>query len=128
MAPSQPSVRGPSIVYALLFFAVGTFFPYLSVFYRSVGLSFEGIGVVTALTGFVAVVAAPVWGAAVDRLRDARGPLLVAGLWGAVAAGWLGVHREPLMIALPSPLISARTAGVGALLHPRTIAIIRSDR
>jgi len=87
MPPRQPSVRGPAVVYAVLFFAVGTFFPYLSVFYRSVGLSFEGIGVITALTGFVAVVAAPVWGAAVDRLRDARGPLLVAGLWVAVAAG-----------------------------------------
>src|SRR5258705_9134457 len=100
MPPSQPSVRGPSIVYALLFFAVGTFFPYLSVFYRSVGLSLAGIGLIAALTGFVAVVAAPVWGAVVDRLRDARGPLLVAGLWGAAAAGWLAISREPVGIAV----------------------------
>src|SRR5712691_5401905 len=112
MPSRQPSVRGPAVVYALLFFAVGTFFPYLSVFYRSVGLSFEGIGVITALTGFVAVVAAPVWGTAVDRLRDARGPLLVAGLWGAAAAGWLAVNREPLMIAFASAVMSAGTAGM----------------
>src|SRR5258708_30516581 len=121
MPPSQPSVGGPSIVYALLFFAVGTFFPYLSVFYRSVGLSFEGIGVVTALTGFVAVVAAPVWGAAVDRLRDARGPLLVAGLWGAVAAGWLAVNPEPLMIPPAPPPPSAGTPGRGSMLDTPTI-------
>ena len=128
MPPRQPSVRGPAVVYAVLFFAVGTFFPYLSVFYRSVGLSFEGIGVITALTGFVAVVAAPVWGAAVDRLRDARGPLLVAGLWGAVAAGWLAVNREPLMIAFASAVMSAGTAGMGSMLDSRTIEIIGSNR
>ena len=108
MPPSQPSVRGPSIVYALLFFAVGTFFPYLSVFYRSVGLSFEGIGVITALTGFVAVVAAPVWG--------------------AIAAGWLAVNREPLMIALASAVMSAGTAGMGSMLDSRTMEIIGSNR
>src|SRR2546428_10652719 len=118
MPSRQPSVRGPAAVYALLFFAVGTFFPYLSVFCRSVGLSFEGIGVITALTGFVAVVAAPVWGAAVDRLRDARGPLLVAGLWGAVAAGRLAVHPEPPLIALAPAGPSARTAGGGGRAAP----------
>src|SRR5258706_686223 len=116
MPPSQPSVRGLSIVYALLFFAVGTFLPYLSVFYRSVGLSFEGIGVVTALTGFVAVVAAPVWGAAVDRLRDARGPLLVAGLWGAVAAGWLAVNNDPPLVPRAPPLLAAASPARWSLL------------
>jgi PPP family 3-phenylpropionic acid transporter len=128
MPPRQPSVRRPAVVYAVLFFAVGTFFPYLSVFYRSVGLSFEGIGVITALTGLVAVVAAPVWGAVVDRLRDARGPLLVAGLWGAVAAGWLAVSREPLTIALAAAIMSAGTAGMGSMLDSRTIEIIGSQR
>jgi PPP family 3-phenylpropionic acid transporter len=128
MPPRQPSVRRPAVVYAVLFFAVGTFFPYLSVFYRSVGLSFEGIGVITALTGVVAVVAAPIWGAVVDRLRDARGPLLVAGLWGAAAAGWLAVSRDPLAIAVAAAVMSAGTAGMGSMLDSRTIEIIGSNR
>jgi PPP family 3-phenylpropionic acid transporter len=126
--PSQPSIRRPAIVYAALFFAVGTFFPYLSVFYRSVGLTLEGIGFVAALTGVVAVVAAPIWGAAVDRLRDARGPLLLAGLWGAAAAAWLAVSREPLTIAVAAAVLSAGTAGMGSMLDSRTIEIIGPNR
>jgi PPP family 3-phenylpropionic acid transporter len=126
--PSPPSIRRPAVVYVALFFAVGTFFPYLSVFYRSVGLSLEGIGVVAALTGLVAVIAAPIWGAVVDRLRDARGPLLVAGLWGAAAAGWLAFSREPLTIAIAAAVLSAGTAGMGSMLDSRTIEIIGSNR
>ena len=126
--PGHASIRRPAVVYVALFFAVGTFFPYLTVFYRSVGLTLEGIGLVAALTGLVAVVAAPIWGAAVDRLRDARGPLLVAGLWGAAAAGWLAVSREPLMIAIAAAVLSAGTAGMGSMLDSRTIEIIGSNR
>jgi PPP family 3-phenylpropionic acid transporter len=124
----QPSIRRPAVVYGALFFAVGTFFPYLSVFYRSVGLSLEEIGFIAALTGFVAVGAAPVWGAVVDRLRDARGPLLVAGLWGAAAAVWLAISRQPLTVAVAAAILAAGTAGMGAMLDSRTIEIIGSDR
>jgi MFS transporter, PPP family, 3-phenylpropionic acid transporter len=126
--PGHASIRRPAVVYVALFFAVGTFFPYLSVFYRSVGLTLQGIGLVAALTGFVAVVAAPIWGAAVDRLRDARGPLLIAGLWGAAAAAWLAVSREPVMIAIAAAVLSAGTAGMGSMLDSRTIEIIGSNR
>lgn len=125
---SQPSIRRPAVVYAALFFAIGTFAPYLSVFYRSVGLTLEGIGFVAALTGVVAVVAAPMWGAAVDRLRDARGPLLVAGLWGAAAAAWLAVSREPVLVAVAAAILSAGTAGMGSMLDSRTIEIMGSSR
>jgi PPP family 3-phenylpropionic acid transporter len=124
----QPSIRRPAVVYAALFFAVGTFVPYLSVFYRSVGLSLEGIGVVAALTGLVAVVAAPIWGAVVDRLHDARGPLLVAGLWGAVAAAWLAISREPVVIGVAATILAAGTAGMGSMLDSRTIEIMGPNR
>jgi PPP family 3-phenylpropionic acid transporter len=128
LPPSQPSIRRPAAVYVALFFAVGTFFPYLSVFYRSVGLSLEGIGVVAALTGLVAVVAAPIWGNVVDRIRDARGPLLVAGLWGAAAAVWLSVSREPVTIVVAAAVLAAGTAGMGSMLDSRTIEIMGSNR
>jgi MFS transporter, PPP family, 3-phenylpropionic acid transporter len=128
LPPSQSSVRRPAVVYVVLFFAVGAFFPYLSVFFQSVGLSLEGIGAVAALTGLVAVIAAPIWGAIVDRLRDARGPLLVAGLWGAAAAAWLAVSREPLTIAVAAAAMSAGTAGMGSMLDSRTIEIIGPNR
>jgi MFS transporter, PPP family, 3-phenylpropionic acid transporter len=121
-------MRRPAAVYVALFFAVGTFFPYLPVFYRSVGLSLESIGVVAALTGLVAVVAAPIWGNAVDRIHDARGPLLVAGLWGAGAALWLSVSRDPIAIVIAAAVLTAGTSGMGSMLDSRTIEIMGSSR
>jgi MFS transporter, PPP family, 3-phenylpropionic acid transporter len=123
-----PSVRRPAVVYFALFFAVGTAFPYFSVFYQSAGLTVEGVGVVAAAVGLVAVIAAPVWGAVVDRLRDARGPLLAAGLWGAIAAGWLALSRDPAMVLTAAAVLSAGTAGMGSMLDSRTIEIMGSDR
>jgi PPP family 3-phenylpropionic acid transporter len=49
-------------------------------------------------------------------------------LWGAVAAGWLAVSREPLTIALAAAIMSAGTAGMGSMLDSRTIEIIGSQR
>jgi PPP family 3-phenylpropionic acid transporter len=121
-------VRRPAVVYTLLFFAVGSFFPYLAVFFRSAGLSLEAIGLVTGLTGIVAVIAAPAWGAVVDRLRDARGPILLAGIWGAAAAAWLAVSRDPLTIAAAAVVLTAGTAGLGAMVDSRTMEIVATYR
>ena len=114
---TPPSVRRPAVIYFALFFAVGTAFPYFSVFYQSAGLTVEGVGVVAAAVGLVAVIAAPVWGAVVDRLRDARGPLLAAGLWGAIAAVWLAFSRDPAMVLTAAAVLSAGTLTCGAVFR-----------
>jgi PPP family 3-phenylpropionic acid transporter len=124
----QPSVVRPAIVYFLLFGAVGAYFPYISVFFRSIGLSLGEIGVLTALAGITAVVAAPIWGAVVDRRRDVRWPLLVAGGSSALAAVWLGLSHEPLAIALAVIGLAAGTAGLGPMLDSRTIEIVGANR
>ena len=66
------------------------YFPYIAVYYRSIGLDLPEIGLLAALNAGVAVVAAPAWGALVDRARDVRGPLAVAGLWSAAAGDVAG--------------------------------------
>ena len=124
----HPSIRRPSAVYVGLFFAVGTLFPYLAVFYQAAGLSLEGIGLVAGLTGVIAVIAAPAWGAVVDRLHDVRGPLLVAGLWGATAGAWLATSRDPVTIAIAAVVLTAGTAGMGAMVDSRTMEMIGANR
>lgn len=124
----QPSVVRPAIVYFLLFGAVGAYFPYISVFFRSIGLSLGEIGVLAALAGITAVVAAPIWGAVVDRRRDVRWPLLVAGLSSAVAAVWLALSHDPLAVALGVIGLSAGSAGLGPMLDSRTIEIVGANR
>jgi PPP family 3-phenylpropionic acid transporter len=122
------SVVRPAIVYFVLFGAIAAYFPYIALFYRSIGLSLEGIGLLGALFAGVAVVAAPVWGAVVDRVHDVRGPLAVAGVWSAAAAIWLALSHEQLIVAIAVATLAAGSAGLGPMLDSRTIQIVGSDR
>ena len=126
--PAQPSIVRPAIVYFALFGAVAAYFPYISVYYQSIGLSLPEIGLLAALNAGVAMIAAPAWGALVDRARDVRGPIAVAGLWSAAAATWLAVTREPLLVGIAVVLLAAGTAGLGPMLDSRTIEIVGSSR
>jgi PPP family 3-phenylpropionic acid transporter len=126
--PVHASIVRPAIVYFLLFGAVAAYFPYISVYYRSIGIGLPEIGLLAALNAGVAVIAAPTWGAIVDRARDVRGPLAVAGLWSAAAATWLAVTREPLLVGIAVVVLAAGSAGLGPMLDSRTIEIVGSNR
>jgi PPP family 3-phenylpropionic acid transporter len=124
----EPSVVRPAIVYFLLFGAVAAYFPYSSVYFQSIGLSLAEIGLLAALNAAIAVVAAPLWGAIVDRVRDSRGPLAVAGAWSALAAVWLAVSGQPLAVVIAVIVLSAGSAGLGPMLDNRTIQIVGANR
>jgi MFS transporter, PPP family, 3-phenylpropionic acid transporter len=124
----NPSVVRPAIVYFALFGALGAYFPYIAVFFGSIGLSLPEIGLLSALNAGIAVVAAPTWGAIVDRARDIRAPIVVAGAWSALAAVWLGLSREPAMVAFAVIVLAGGMAGLGPMLDTRTIEIVDSDR
>ncbi len=126
--PTPPSIVRPAIVFFFLFGSLAAYFPYIPIFYQSIGLSLPEIGFLVALNAGVALIAAPAWGAVVDRVRDVRGPLAVAGLWSAAAATWLAVTREPILVAIAVAALAAGTAGLGPMLDSRTIEIVGSNR
>jgi len=123
----SPVVRS-AIVYVVLFAAVGAWFPYVSVYYRHVGLSLEAIGLLTALYSAVGLVAAPAWGAVVDHIRNSHGPLAVASAWSALAAALLLVVRDPLPVTVAVVFLAAGTAGMGPMVDNRTIELLGDDR
>ena len=127
-SPVPASIVRPAVVYFLLFGAVAAYFPYIAVYFRSIGLGLPAIGLLAALNAGVAVVAAPAWGALVDRTRDVRGPLLVAGLWSAAAGNWLAVTREPILVGIAVVTLAAGSAGLGPMLDSRTIEIVGKNR
>lgn len=121
-------VQRASIAYTAFFFAIGASIPYLPVYYRSIGLSIETIGLLSALSAAVGLAAAPAWGAVADRLGALRGALVVAGLWAAAAAAWLGVARDILTLTLAVVLLGVGLAGIGPMLDARTVELLGSDR
>lgn len=126
--PTQRSIVPPAIVYFFLFGSLAAYFPYIPLYYQSIGLSLPEIGLLVALNAGIALVAAPAWGAVVDRAHDVRGPLVVAGLWSAAAATWLAFTREPILVATAVAALSAGAAGLGPMLDSRTIEIVGSNR
>jgi PPP family 3-phenylpropionic acid transporter len=127
-ARSTASIVPPAIVYAVLFAAVGAWFPYFSVFFASIGLSLQTVGLIVAVQGTTSLVAAPIWGSIADAVRDVRWPLLVAGLWSAGAAALVAVARDPIAVAVAVSLLAAGTAGMVPLVDTRTIQRLGSDR
>jgi MFS transporter, PPP family, 3-phenylpropionic acid transporter len=127
--PATPiALVRPAIVYAILFGSVGAYFPYISVFFASLGFSLEIVGALTALNAAVGLFAAPSWGAVADRLRDVRAPVLIGGLVSAAGAAWLATADTPLTAALAVAVLAAGSAGLGPMLDSRTIELLGASR
>ncbi len=110
-----------------VFTAVGASAPYLPVYYQSLGLSFDAIGLLAAVGALTALVAAPAWGVISDRLRS-RYVLLVACLGAAVSATLLGLATDPVVAALSAVLYWLWFAGVLPLLDARALDAVGEDR
>lgn len=128
VARPPASVVRPAIVYLTFFGSIGAFFPYVAVYYRSIGLTVESIGLLTALQAAVSLAAAPLWGALVDQMGSIRGPLAVAGLATASAAALLGLARDPLLIATAVICLAAAGSGMIPMLDSRTVDLLGDDR
>lgn len=115
------------MAFATSFAAVGAYAPYLPVFYRSLGLTFEQIGLLAAVASLGALLAAPAWGMLSDRLRS---PLVLpAACAGAAAsAALLGVSVDPVVVALCAVLFGLWFAGVGPLLDARALDAVADDQ
>lgn len=117
-----------SVAYIMFFSAIGASIPYVPVFFRSIGLGIEAIGLLSALSAGVGLAAAPAWGAIADRLGALRGAIVVAGLWAAAAAGWLALARDPLSVTAAIVVLGIGLAGIGPMLDARTVELLGADR
>jgi len=81
MPPLPRRLFVAKLVYFGWFAAIGAYVPFISLYYRQVGLDLAQIGVLIAVTGAVQLLAAPLWGLLADalRLRRALLPLAVLG-------------------------------------------------
>lgn len=78
----------PKLFYFWWFLALGATFPYMSLYYRDIGLDLAQIGLLAALPGFIQFIAAPIWGFIADALRIHR-ILLPLSIIGILLPTWL---------------------------------------
>lgn len=118
----------PAVVYAAMFGAVGTFYPYASVLFESRGIDLAMIGLLLALQGVASLVAAPAWGAFADRVGRIHIVLFASTLVGALGAGLLAFATDPVTIAFSLATMAIGTGGMIPLADTRAVEIAGERR
>ena len=122
-----PRVRA-ALAYVVVFTAVGSYVPYLPLYYRSLGLGLGEIGAILAVGAFVGLLAAPLWGALSDR-RAGSPWVLVAGIGTAIlGAATLALSTASWTTFLGAALFGAGLAGTVPILDARALEAAGANR
>jgi PPP family 3-phenylpropionic acid transporter len=132
------------LAYIAVYAAAGALYPYLPLYYASLGFQLGEIGAVLALASLVGLLASPAWGALSDRYRGSPVVMVVAtatALGGTVllataAAGeirhGIGLPQapppEPLLIFAAAAILGAGLAGVAPILDARALETAGANR
>jgi PPP family 3-phenylpropionic acid transporter len=107
--------------------AVGALFAYLPLYFRSLGLGLEQIGIIGALAAAAVLVGAPAWGALADHFAGSRWPLPASAFTAAVSAVWLALAGASGVI-VPVLVLYFCYSGVIPLLDARALELVKEDR
>jgi PPP family 3-phenylpropionic acid transporter len=114
--------------FATFYAAVGAMFPYLPVYYQSLGLRLDLIGLLGALSAAAALIGAPLWGATADRFGTSRLVMPAAAAGAALAAAVVGMVVGPLPLALAVSVLALTMSGVVPILDARALETVAEDR
>jgi PPP family 3-phenylpropionic acid transporter len=127
-----PSLKSPAtrarLGYVALYTAVGALFPYIPVYYNSLGLDLGTIGLLAAIFSAAGMLGSPLWGAAGDRMGRSPAVLLIPATLAALAFGALALARSTWGLGFPAAAASFGMAGVGPVLDARALETVQEDR
>jgi PPP family 3-phenylpropionic acid transporter len=116
------------LAYLVYFAALGALFPYLPVYLRDLGLSFEQIGLLTAVQAAVQLALAPVWGGLADRFPRTRVMLPLAALVAAAGAAIMFLATDFSAVLAGSLILFGGSAGIAPTLDARTLETLGPAR
>lgn len=114
-------------LYVSAFAAVGAAAPYLPVYYQSLGLPLDAIGLLAAVAALCGLMAAPVWGVLADQVAGSRGVLVAAAGSAALCGVGLGFASIPAIAALIAVLYALTFAGIGPVLDAYALDQVAED-
>lgn len=109
--------------FVTLYLAVGALAPYLPIYYDSLGLGLDAIGLLAALYAAAAMLGAPLWGATADRVGAARPILALAAACAVVAATALGLATGTVLIGLAAAGLALAMSGIMPILDARALEV-----
>jgi PPP family 3-phenylpropionic acid transporter len=117
-------IRKASLTYAVYFTALGASWAYLPVYYHDLGLGLATIGLLTAFSAGIQLVAAPVWGLLSDRYPRSRAGLPAAALVAAAGSTILALTGGSAALPISVAVMSVGLAGIGPVLDARTLELL----
>ena len=114
--------------YIALYTAIGALYPYIPIYYSSLGLDLAAIGLLAAIFSAAGMLGSPLWGAAGDRLGRSRSVLLVPATLAALAFGALALARGMWGVGIAAAAASFAMSGVSPVLDARALETVRDDR
>ena len=122
--PSERSQAWPVVAcFIALYLAIGALAPYLPVYYDSLGLGLDAIGLLSALYAAAAMLGSPLWGAAADRFGSARPILALAAACAVLAAAALAFVTGTWLIALAAVGLALAMSGIMPILDARALEV-----
>ena len=116
------------LAYLVYFGAIGAAYPYLPVFYHDLGLTFEEIGVLTAIQAGTQLVARADLGRPWSiASRGSASPCRRRRRWRWSAASCSSWRRTSASVLAGSMLLFAGLAGIGPTLDARTLETLGPD-
>ncbi|SES87170.1 MFS transporter, PPP family, 3-phenylpropionic acid transporter [Natronincola peptidivorans] len=89
-----------SILYSLIYFALGAMYPLLARYLEEIGLSGTEIGIITATGAVVLILAQPIWGLICDRTQKTKLVLGATILAAAIASIMLSFFQHFVILLL----------------------------
>ncbi|HET6744633.1 MAG TPA: MFS transporter [Candidatus Limnocylindria bacterium] len=114
--------------FVTLYAAVGALFPFIPIYYGSLGISLDGIGLLGALSAASAAVGSPLWGLAADRFGASRAVLPVSALAAAIAATALALVDPVIPLVVAVAALGFCMAGAAPILDARALEAATGDR
>jgi MFS transporter, PPP family, 3-phenylpropionic acid transporter len=115
-------------LYVFAFAAVGAAFPYVPIYFQSLGMPLDAIGLIAAISALCGLIAAPIWGVLADRALGARLVLVIAAVLAAIAAVGVGLTSVVVVAALIWVLYQLSFAGIGPVLDAFTLDQVGTDQ
>ena len=128
MTRERSEIRRVAASFVALYVAIGALAPYIPVYYDSLGLELDAIGLLAALYAAAAMLGAPLWGATADRFGAARPILAIAAACAVLAATGLALVAGTIAIALLAVALALAMSGVMPILDARALEVTGGGR
>ena len=114
--------------YVVYYAGVAAYAPYLQLYYGSVGITIAGIGLLSAFSSLIAMIAAPVWGSIHDRNPESRVFIVLASFIAAGGGLALGIFGGTIWIVPSVAAFAIGLCGLGPMMDVQVLHMTASDR